>query len=79
MRWRAAGYSRPGSRITSRPWIPSDLLVTNPITKERELFVARNQVNPYNFNSQGFSNQGKVVSGTDRAGDKWVITVHGPG
>jgi hypothetical protein len=24
-------------------------------------------------------NQGKVVTGTDRAGDKWVITVHGPG
>src|SRR5215469_5094353 len=61
------------------PWIPSDLLVTNPITKERELFIARNQVNPYNFNSQGFNNAGKVVSGTDRAGDKWVITVHGPG
>jgi hypothetical protein len=61
------------------PWIPSDLLVTNPITKERELFLAKEQVNPYNFNSQGFSNQGKVVSGTDRAGDKWVITVHGPG
>ena len=61
------------------PWIPSDLLVTNPITKEREIFIARDQVNPYNFNSEGFSNQGKVVSGTDRAGDKWVITVHGPG
>ncbi len=61
------------------PWIPSDLLVTNPITKERELFVAKDQVNPYNSNSEGFSNQGKVVSGTDRAGDKWVITVHGPG
>jgi hypothetical protein len=61
------------------PWIPSDLLVTNPITKEREIFLARNQVDPYNFNSQGFSNQGKVVSGIDRAGDKWVITVHGPG
>jgi hypothetical protein len=61
------------------PWIPSDLLVTNPITKEREIFIARNQVNPYNFNSQGFNNAGKVVSGRDRAGDKWVITVHGPG
>ena len=61
------------------PWIPSDLLVTNPITKERELFIARNQVNPYDPNSQGFNNAGKVVSGTDRAGDNWVITVHGPG
>ena len=61
------------------PWIPSDLLVTNPITKERELFLTSDQVNPNNFNGPGFSNQGKVVSGTDRAGDKWVITVHGPG
>jgi hypothetical protein len=61
------------------PWIPSDLLVTNPITKERELFLGRNQVNPFDANSQGFNNAGKVVSGTDRAGDKWVITVHGPG
>jgi hypothetical protein len=61
------------------PWIPSDLLVTNPITKERELFVASEQVNPNLPNAEGFSNQGKVVSGTDRAGDKWVITVHGPG
>src|SRR5262249_31479467 len=61
------------------PWIPSDLLVTNPITKEREIFIARNQVNPYDFNSQGFNNAGKVVSGRNRAGDKWVITVHGPG
>ena len=77
--WRAAGCSRPASRLTSPRGYPSDLLVTNPITKERELFLATNQVNPYNFNSEGFSNQGKVVSGTDRAGDKWVITVHGPG
>jgi hypothetical protein len=61
------------------PWIPSDLLVTNPITKEKELFVAGEQVNPNIPNGEGYSNQGKVVSGTDRAGDKWVITVHGPG
>ncbi len=61
------------------PWIPSDLLVTNPITKEREIFEAGDQVNKNDFNSPGFTNQGKVVSGTDRAGDKWVITVHGPG
>ena len=61
------------------PWIPSDLLVTNPITKERELFVASELVNPNNPNSPGFNNEGKVVSGIDRAGDKWVITVHGPG
>jgi hypothetical protein len=61
------------------PWIPSDLLVTNPITKERELFLASEQVNTNFPNGPGFTNRGKVVSGTDRAGDKWVITVHGPG
>ena len=61
------------------PWIPSDLLVTNPITKERELFLSSELVNPNNPNSPGFNNEGKVVSGIDRAGDKWVITVHGPG
>jgi len=54
-------------------------LVTNPITHQRELFNASDLVNPNNPNSPGFSNEGKVVSGIDRAGDKWVITVHGPG
>jgi len=53
--------------------------VTNPITHHRELFTAHSLVNPNNPNSPGFSNEGKVVSGIDRAGDKWVITVHGPG
>jgi hypothetical protein len=61
------------------PWIPSDLLVTNPITRQRELFSAHSLVNPNNPNSPGLINQGKVVSGIDRQGDKWVITVHGPG
>jgi hypothetical protein len=54
-------------------------LVTNPITHQRLLFSATSLVNPNNPNSPGLINQGKVVSGTDRAGDKWVITVHGPG
>jgi len=61
------------------PWIPSDQLVTNPITHQRELFLGASQVNQFNPNSPGLSNEGKVVSGTDRAGDKWIITVHGPG
>jgi hypothetical protein len=61
------------------PWIPSDQLVTNPITLQREQFNGSSLVNPLNPNSPGLSNEGKVVSGTDRAGDKWIITVHGPG
>ena len=26
-----------------------------------------------------YTNNGKIVSGTDREGDLWTITVHGPG
>jgi hypothetical protein len=61
------------------PWIPSDLFVTNPITHQRESVSASRLINPNNPNSPGLSNEGKIVSGTDRAGDKWTITVHGPG
>jgi hypothetical protein len=61
------------------PWLPTDQLVTNPITHERELFLASEAINPNDPNSSGLSNEGKVVSGIDREGDKWVITVHGPG
>jgi hypothetical protein len=61
------------------PWLPSSELVTNPISHRRILFTSSELVNPNNPNSPGFSNEGKVVSGIDRAGDKWVITVHGPG
>jgi hypothetical protein len=68
-----------GVPVYQSPWIPSDQLVTNPITHQRELFQGSSLVNQFNPNSPGLSNQGKVVSGTDRAGDKWIITVHGPG
>jgi hypothetical protein len=61
------------------PWTPSDLPVTNPITHRRELVSARSLVSPVNVNSPGLTNEGKIVSGTDRAGNLWVITVHGPG
>jgi hypothetical protein len=61
------------------PWLPSDQLVTNPITHQRLQFNGSRLVNPFNPNSPGLSNEGKVVSGVDRAGDKWIITVHGPG
>jgi hypothetical protein len=53
------------------PWVPSDLPVTNPQNGQREIYVESA--------SQELTNSGKVVSGTDRAGDTWVITVHGPG
>lgn len=61
------------------PWLPTDQFVTNPITHERELYLASESINPNNPNSPGLTNEGKVVSGTDREGDQWTITVHGPG
>ena len=61
------------------PWLPTAAFVTNPITHQRELYVASMAINPNNPNSSGLSNEGKVVTGTDREGDQWTITVHGPG
>jgi hypothetical protein len=60
-------------------YLPSDLFVTNPITHQRESVSQSSLNNANNPNSPGLSNSGKVVSGVDRAGDKWTITVHGPG
>src|SRR5262249_35839623 len=60
------------------PWIPSDLPVVNPVTHQKE-FISAASLHPNNPNSQLYTNQGKIVSGTDRAGDLWTITVHGPG
>ncbi len=60
------------------PWIPSDLPVENPVTHQRE-FISQASLRPANPNSPLYSNEGKIVSGTDRAGDLWTITVHGPG
>jgi hypothetical protein len=61
------------------PWLPTDQFVTNPITHRRELYLASEAINQNNPNSPGLTNEGKVVSGTDREGDQWTITVHGPG
>src|SRR5271157_544716 len=60
-------------------YTPSDLYITNPITNQRIPISARDLMQHNNPNSSLLSNQGKIVSGTDRAGDQWTITVHGPG
>jgi hypothetical protein len=60
------------------PWIPSDLPVENPITHQKELILAQ-KLDPTSVNSPLQTNEGKIVSGTDREGDEWTITVHGPG
>jgi hypothetical protein len=61
------------------PWLPSDLPISNPVTHQRELLNMNSLYGPFNVSSPIMDNAGKIVSGTDRAGDKWVITVHGPG
>jgi hypothetical protein len=61
------------------PYTPTDLLVTNPITHHRIPTSIRSLMQHNNPNSPLLSNQGKVVTGTDRNGTVWTITVHGPG
>ncbi len=60
-------------------YTPSDLYTTNPITNQRIPISARSLMQHNNPNSELLTTQGKIVSGVDRAGDQWTITVHGPG
>ncbi len=62
-----------------QPWVPSELPVQNPITGQPVAVSEAQLINPNNPQSPGLSNEGKVVTGTDRQGDIWTITVHGPG
>lgn len=58
----------------------SDLPITNPRTGESVPFsVGHSLSHNSNPNNPLFSNEGKLVSGKDRAGNEWTITVHGPG
>jgi hypothetical protein len=61
-------------------YAPSDLSVTNPITQKPVAYSVVHQI-LHNSNAQSslFTNEGKIVSGKNRAGDEWTITVHGPG
>ena len=58
---------------------PTDLYVQNPITGKPETLLFQQLEHDSNPQSPLLNNQGKVVSGTDRAGNQWTITVHGPG
>jgi hypothetical protein len=58
---------------------PQDLQVTNPITGQPVKYSVNHQLAQQNPFSPLLSNQGKIVSGKDRQGDEWTITVHGPG
>ncbi len=58
----------------------SDLAVYNPITHQPVFYSVRNALahNP-SVNDPNLSNEGKIVSGKDRQGNEYTITVHGPG
>ncbi len=60
-------------------YLPSDLPVSNPINHHPIPFQVQSLIHDHNPQSPLLNNQGKVVSGKDRAGDEWTITVHGPG
>jgi hypothetical protein len=60
-------------------YLPTDLRVQNPITHQPETLVYQHLLHDQNPQSPLLNNQGKVVSGTDRQGNQWTITVHGPG
>ena len=58
----------------------SDLAVYNPITHLPEYYSVQSSLahNPSTQNPN-LINEGKILSGKDRQGDEWTITVHGPG
>lgn len=61
-------------------YAPHDLAVYNPITHQPSPYSVQHQLqaNPSPQNSL-LGNEGKIVSGKDRLGNEWTITVHGPG
>src|SRR5262249_44461761 len=60
-------------------YIPTDLNARNPLTHE-PVAVSSYAVAATQYpNSELVYNEGKTVSGKDRLGDEWTITVHGPG
>ena len=62
------------------PYIPTDLYVRNPVTNQKESsVVAASLLRPHDVNNALVSNEGKIVTGKDRSGNEWTITVHGPG
>jgi hypothetical protein len=58
----------------------SDIAVFNPITNKPVPFSVQHHL-PLNTSTQNslLNNEGKIVTGKDRAGDEYTITVHGPG
>ncbi len=62
------------------PYVPTDLYVRNPATNTREGSLAAAALyRAHDVDGALVSNQGKIVTGMDRQGNQWTITVHGPG
>jgi hypothetical protein len=60
-------------------YLPTDLAVRNPITHQPLTVTYQELVHDENPQSPLLNNQGKIVTGKDRQGNEWTITVHGPG
>lgn len=69
----------PGVPKLFSAYIPQDLSVTNPITGQASPYSVQHQLHNAGPQSSLLGNEGKIVSGTDRQGNIWTITVHGPG
>ncbi len=71
--------SNSGVNQVFAPWFPREFPVSNPITHQPVLVTVNQLINRHNPQSSFFTNEGKIVSGMDRASNEWTITVHGPG
>ncbi len=54
----AGGLAAMASGYLS-PWLPTDQFVTNPITHQRELYLASESINPNNPNSPGLTTKAR--------------------
>jgi len=61
------------------PYLPGDLPVRNPATGQLGKIQVQSLTRGNDPTAPLYSNQGKIVTGKDRAGNEWTITVHGPG
>src|SRR3954447_20361940 len=70
-----------GATLAQSPWIPADLPVYTAPDHQRIPYHLGPLMREAHFNPQSsfLGNDGKIVSGKDRQGNEWAITVHGPG
>lgn len=61
------------------PYLPGDLPVRNPGNGQLGKIQVQSLIRGNDPAASLYGNQGKIVTGKDRAGNEWTITVHGPG